>query len=295
MYEHFVNNQISAKPTIKNKAQWDNKITYEMWFQKLANSAINNFEWKNLPSGILSRNIEKCLFYQGACGFCKTDELGYIALPAAPNGEFNVYYEPVKWQIIGYNFSKSYNDENSVFIWNNLFVSPTFMFIDFYARKIADLQRTIDTQVALHKMPYLIKTSDKTVMSYKNIMDKKESGELAIFVNNGVAVDDFNVFPTQTSYIIDKLEAEKKTLINECMELLGYENVQTEKKERLIMDEVNANNEFSENGFCGAMLETRKEACEKINNIFGLKVDVEIKRTQGKPDFMYNEGSDGNG
>lgn len=284
---NFINNQIAAKPTIKNSAQVENMVTNMLWYQQLANTAINNFEWVNLPDGVLSRYIERCLFFQGACAFIYSDEMGYVALPAAPTGDLNIYYEPTKWNVIGYNFSKGYDDSNSVFIRNNLFVTPTNEFILYYARKIADLQRTIDTQVALHKLPFIIRTSDKDILSYKNIMDKKQAGELAIFVNKNVAMDDFNVMPTPTEYVIDKLEGEKKTLINECMTLLGYTNTQTEKKERLIMDEVNANNEYTENGYVGAMLEMRKEACEKINQIFGLNVDVQIKREQGKPDFMY--------
>ena len=59
----------------------------------------------------------------------------------------------------------------------------------------------------------------------------------------------------------------------EFLSFLGVNNVQNEKAERLITDEVNANNQFVSINL-ETMLYERKNACKQINERFGLNVSV---------------------
>ena len=63
---------------------------------------------------------------------------------------------------------------------------------------------------------------------------------------------------------------------NEALTYLGVENVTTEKKERLVSNEVMSNmGDVEAQRF--TRLNARKRACEQINELFGLEVDCEFR------------------
>ena len=47
----------------------------------------------------------------------------------------------------------------------------------------------------------------------------------------------------KNSYVADLIQNEKRSIMNEFLTAIGVNNVATEKKERLVTDEANANNE----------------------------------------------------
>lgn len=55
---------------------------------------------------------------------------------------------------------------------------------------------------------------------------------------------------------------------------MGINNENYEKKERMIRDEVNANNQLIQYNF-NVALETRQEALEKVNKMFGTNITIE--------------------
>ena len=88
--------------------------------------------------------------------------------------------------------------------------------------------------------------------------------------------------------------AYKQQLKDELSEMLGF-SIAQEKKERMLVDEVLKSNEFTDNGFVLNMFDSRLEAVEKINEMFGFNISIEINRKQAKPDFMYEEEEEGEG
>lgn len=272
---------------VKSKAKVSKAIQENILFREFSQVAINNFEYGNLPNELESRRFERVLFYNGLGAFFYDDKYGYVVLPATAQTGLDYYYEPTKWHTQGYGLNKSLNDTNSVLIRNNLYGIPTVQDTLYYVTKIVEVQRVIDTQLQLLKTPYIVKSTDKQVLTMKNILSKKEDGEVAIFVSNDINPEAFTIFPTPTDYTIDKLYDYKRKLINEYYALFGYNNNPEEKKERLIVDEVNANNEQTENGYVGVMYQMRKEAVDKINEMYGLNITVEVKRQRLKTPEFY--------
>ena len=81
---------------------------------------------------------------------------------------------------------------------------------------------------------------------------------------------------TEAPYVADKLSEYKKELWNEFLTFIGVNNIDVEKKERLISGESSSNNE-SINLNLMSYLEPRKKACKQFNDLFGLTgTDKEI-------------------
>lgn len=279
------------KKKLKTDAQYMNQIERSVLFKRFCLIALNNFEWINLPEPIKPRYIENSLFFYGSAVFTKSEEYGYIVLPCNQTGELDLYYEPSSWNVMGNSFIKKYDKDNSVYMRNNQFALPSISDVMYYADKIADVDRTISTNLNAHKMPRLFKGTSNQVLTLKNIYKKIEQNEPAIYVDNNVDSKAFDVFDTTAPYIIDKLNDYRKSLINDFYELYGYPTTQTEKNERLTMTESEVKVEFSDSGYVGTMLEYRKQACDEINKMFDFsgnnKIDVKINRYREKSDDYY--------
>lgn len=274
-------------PYADTKSQAKNQIEQDLLYRRFTLVALNNFEWINLPEEIKPRYIEKALFYNGACAFAKTEKYGYIVLPVALTGNLNLYYEPTSWNVIGNAMTEGFNIDNSVLMRNNMFCIPSEYDVRWYASKIADVQRTIDTNVALHKMPFVLKGNSKQVLTMKTIFKKINDNEPAIYLDDNVNPNAFQSIATNTPFVVDKLNDYKRQLTSEFYELYGYPTTQTEKNERLTMTESQVKVEFSDSGYVGTMYEYRKQACEAINKMFGLNIDVKIQRYREKSEDYY--------
>ena len=83
---------------------------------------------------------------------------------------------------------------------------------------------------------------------------------------------DINIDDLSVPYVADKLLEDKKKIENELLTLFGLNNV-ADKKERLIVDEANANNDYI-NRNVDLLYKNRKIACDKINEKFNLNINV---------------------
>lgn len=269
----------------KTLTRQKNEMEWYCIFNLLWNLSVNNIKWENVE--IPSSYIEKCLIESGSGAFF--EENGVLKFGAAYATE-NIYNVPTKWQI-HYNgkiYSKSILD--SVFVRCDLNNTTFIMYVLQYTDKITDIERTINTNVATHKMPFVFKTNDKKLLSYKNIVNQIMNNEVAIFLDESISMSDFEMFKTEQQYIIDKLDVHKKFVYAEFKELLGFNNVQIEKKERLITDEAEQNNEIIVNGYVKSMIDERKDCCKKIKELFNIDINVKLNREEMKQDDNSFQG-----
>ena len=101
------------------------------------------------------------------------------------------------------------------------------------------------------------------------------NGEPAIFVDKDMLQGDsenISVLSTQAPYLISDLQQHRYELERELLTFLGI-NTTIEKKERLLVDETNANNGYIEMSL-DLGLKARELACQQINDKFGLNVKV---------------------
>ena len=155
----------------------------------------------------------------------------------------------------------------------------------FYIEKIVDVEKTIETNLFVHKLPRLIVCSPEDRNRVADIVNAIERGEHKLFldVNDWQAIK--NVLDAGGSYIIDKLYQYKTNLENELLTFLGINNVAIHKAERLITDEANSNNELI-NDSSDCFLDSLKEFCEDIKAVLGYDIEVKAKSSPASNDML---------
>ena len=164
---------------------------------------------------------------------------------------------------------------------------PTSIVIRQYALDMLEVERSMKANIKQQKFPYAFFCDEKTRLSMKNIYQKLEDGDPVIYVNKSLTMEDLQFFNTQAPYVVDKLRQERYELEREILTFLGLNN-NFEKSERLLVDEVNSNNDFISRNV-EVMFDERKKACEEINKRFGLNIEVVKKNDIQKEENIQDQ------
>lgn len=273
----------------KSVAQVSNNITFSYWYYKLMLVVKALFEWDNLPNGIESRYIEKCLFNDGSCLFFKDRILGYMVAGIAQDGGVNCYDDPTTVTPVATNYVYSgskplMNGEDCYLIRNNDLRLPEFAVVRYYAYKLCNLDRAIDVNIESNKTPTVVKCSDKQRLSFKQAINQRHDNEPVIWVDKGADMEQIETLDLKPTQIFKDLQIQKHMILNEFFSDIGVNNANMDKKERMVANEVEANNEqvkASED----VLLRCRQEACKKINKIFGLNISVKRRELDEVPEY----------
>lgn len=249
-----------------------NNRTYLQYYNRLTELATSMFEWKNLPETVDPRYLEMCLFSDGMCVFFNDEVLGFLALQVAIGGQLNVYRIPIDRRAYASNgYQMNLTEENSVIIFNNYLHTNSMIDVEMFSKRLYNLDRAIDVNANAQKTPILIQCNESQRMTMKNLYKQYEGNEPFIFGSKALDVNGLKVLQTGAPYVADKLYELKVQYWNEALTYLGISNINTTKKERMITDEVTRN----QGGVVASRysrLESRREACRQINNMFGLDI-----------------------
>lgn len=268
----------------KLEASYINNQTYINYRDRLTELAISMFEWKNLPDTIDERFLELTLFTDGMAIFFKDEVLGHLCLQTMIGGNLDVYRIPVDRTAYATNgYNKKLTDKDSVIIFNNYLHTNCLNPIEMYARRLYEIERTMDVNVNAQKTPVLIQCSENQRLTMKNLYLQYEGNEPFIFGDKGLDLKDIKSLSTDAPFVADKLFALKSQVWNDALTFLGISNTNIQKKERMISDEVTRNM----GGIIASRytrLEMRRKACEQINDMFGLELEVDYRE-----DFREND------
>lgn len=254
-----------------------NNRTYLQYYNRLLELAINMYEWKNLPNTVDERFLELTLFSDGMAVFFRDDILGELCLQCMIGGELDVYRIPIDRTAYATNgYQMRLNNQNSVIIFNNYTHTNSMLDVEMYARRLYEIERTIDVNVKAQKTPIIVRATENQRLTMKNLYMQYDGNEPFIFGDNNLDMDAIKVLPTNAPYVADKLNILKRQIWNEALTYLGIENSNTEKKERLVSDEVNSNlGGVAAQRFC--RLNARRKAADQINKMFGLNIEVDFR------------------
>ena len=273
------------KPVINDNIERET-IRLTKYYQMLA---LNRYKWENLPNGIESRYIEQMLFDNGECALFDHPDLGLCVLRSSSRENLNIYGEPTKLSLTGFNEHRTVMMDECVRIMNNDLALPSLPDIVYYARRMAEIDDIIMQNLRQQRVPYLFATDENNSFSMKALYDRMYQGEPAIFIDKEMLKgepENIMVIPTTAPYLVDKLQSQKQEMERELLTFLGINNT-LEKKERLLVDETNSNNQFikmaSDIGF-----KQRQLACEQMNEMFGLNVQVVETQDEFQQEVMVD-------
>lgn len=272
-----------------------NNATYTDYYDRLKLIATSMFTWEGLDDVAgtgASRFLELCLYGQGRACFVKDDKLGYLALNANPSDKLNVYQLPEKIQAWSVGYTKTFDFDDVVFIMNNELMMPTRKTIELFAMRLYETESTIYVNLKAQKTPVLLEGDKKTMLTLKNAYMQYDGNMPFIFGSKTFELGSkLNALKTDAPYLINDLELHKHEVWNECLTFLGIDNANTDKKERLITDEVESNNEIIKY-YLNCFYKTRKKACDEINNkyFYGEEV-IKIKLNKDVLELLNEEES----
>ena len=255
-----------------------NNITYMQYFNRLTELAISMFEWQNLPPTVDPRYIELHLFQNGSMVYFNDDVVGNLCLDCLPNGNFDVYGNPVLRRAYSSynNYQRDLNEDDSVIIWNNYMRTNSITDIKMYSKRLYLLDRIIDVNANAQKTPVLVQGTEKQRLTLLNLYKEFDGNSPFIFGDKNLDLNALKCLNTGAPYVADKIYQLKTQIWNEALTYLGISNINIQKKERLITDEVTR----TQGGTIASRysrLQARREAVDKINAMFGTNIRVDYR------------------
>lgn len=259
-----------------------NERTIEDIQNELLNVAVSTIEWMNLPDTVDERFLEYTLCVKGFSLFFEDEVIqNFLALPCTLNGEFNVYNVPVNRMAYAANgYNKECTAKDSVVIFNNFTRSTTAEHLYSFAKRIWEIERTIDINVFSQKTPVFLLCPENQKLTMENLY-KEYSGNTPVIKGYKGAMEDmqFKVLNTEAPFVSDKLFDLKDRLWNEALSFLGVVNSLSMKRERQTEEEMKT---LQGRVYANRLsrLYSRKQACNQINEMFGLHLDVKFREPE---------------
>lgn len=277
-------------------SQLSNYATYQMNLRQMLTLAENVYIIENLPFYIDKSFLNKTLLHKGNIAFFEDEILGLLALPFTNIGNLDVYNRPINIQVYGQN---GYNrvikgQDNFVIMYDNLGRYPLYIDICQYAERLALNRRTCDINISQQKTPRYWKTTTENVKSLQDLINNIDG-----CTDTVLAYDDLDLTETQlilepAPFISDKIEDYNMKIWNEFLRLIGIANMNFQKKERNIKDEIMV----SQGGTIASRYNRytpRVDAIELINKRFAhlLEKPLEVSYYDNLPTTLENNLEEG--
>lgn len=280
-----------------------NNLTYMQYLNRLTELSVSMFEWKNLPPTVDARYLELHLFETGSMVYFDDDVIGNLCLDCLPSGRLDVYGNPVlRRAYSGYNnYQKLLKESNSVIIWNNYLHTNSILEVKMFAKRLYNLDRIIDVNANAQKTPVLIQGTEQQRLTLKNLYKEFDGNSPFIFGDKNLDLNSLKCLQTGAPYVCDKLYNLKQMYWNEALTYLGINNTGAQKRERMLTIESSQ----AQGGTISSRysrLQSRREAVEKINAMFGTNIEVNYREdfvsiyegqgvdtTEGESEVVLNE------
>lgn len=253
------------------------RLTFLDIYYRLSMLAQSVYEWTGLPDGLLGRHLESFLYHEGAAMFYMDKEKGLMFSRVNHTGNINDFDEPTKVRPALKNKSfltRSYRPhENCVLVYNNTYAVPTAHTTRIYASRMTQMQRTADININSLKTPIIFRGSEKQKNTFFNIYKNIDEYKPFFMVDKQLEQIPFEALDLKVPVLFPQLFCEKNKLLNEYLTFIGINNANTDKRERLVDDEVRANNQQIEQS-SQVFLSCRQDAAEEINRLFGTEIQV---------------------
>lgn len=273
----------------KNKLKKQDRINLEnFWLNRLTEIVLNIFKWDNLPKEINQQAMQKAIMLDGFCIFFRDKQLEqYYALTGSISG-VDVYGYPSVARPISKNSSITFGDydidKDCVVIYANKTRTCATPIINEYVHRLVEIDLAILLNTKAMKHPVIFKTTEQKRESFESLLRQYEDSwniitcDKQLDIENSLDVINLGVNAQEILNLIK----EKESTLNEFYNIFGVTST-VEKRERIVSGEINV--QLQQTAVNTNMwLSCQKLACDKINDIFGLNLDVnriEFEDTSG--------------
>lgn len=237
------------------------------------------FDYKNLPDTIPARNLEIMLQLNGNVFFTQVDGKYYV-FTGGLGGEPDVYYEPTIYTVANpaLNFSKNLKiDVDGVLIRNDSYGIGLLPIFQKYAALLAENEITMRIADINNRIMFLLSAADdRTKSSAEKFLSDVQDGKLGVISDNAF-LDSLKALPTATQNSVrltDLIEFEQYLRAGWFNDL-GINANYNMKRESISPDEAQLNDDALL-PFVDDMLECRRIGLEKVNNMYGLDIKVNL-------------------
>lgn len=273
-------NRIMLKPPSSSEVR-QTQLEH-MYRRQLMGKCLSRFTWEGLPNGIDPRFIEVTIFNNGySLFYFDTLFEMFMAMPAAISGPLDIQDNPTGYRVTRNGvYSREVLATDSVCIWGNQVREPEIDLVISYAARLAQIDRTIEIDLLNERNPMIVACSQDQRLTIQNLISKIYDGEPVVWGTENLSMDNLantmGVFPLNQNAgsgavsSIKHMESKSK-IWGEALTMLGIMNVNSEKRERMVVEEAAANSGqvlASRESF----MKPRQLACEQINEKFGLEV-----------------------
>ena len=262
----------------------------------LLQKAMSVFEW-DLPETWNKDYFLYVLYCWGYVAVVNTDKFGVIPQGCGLKG-YDVFYAPTH-AVIANPLLSGILEPRIGTQCELLKLQPDFSgildLVGHYAEQMALASQSVSVNLLNSKLSYVFTAKTKALAeSLKKMYDQIASGEPAVVIdsrlkNTADGEETWKAFEQNVggNYIVTNLLADLRKIEAMFDTEIGIPNANTDKRERLIQDEVNANNieTFSK---CAMWLENLQDACKRVNDMFGLSISVRWREIP-----MIGGGADG--
>lgn len=264
-------------------SQLANYKTYNMYFRQLLSLAENVFEFEGLNKFIDVSYLNKTLLRQGSIAWFKDEVIGVIALPYRSLSTLDIYGRPKKIEVFSKanNYHRVLNKKEFVIMYDNNGRYPLYLDISQIAERIALCVRTQDINMIHQRTPRIWVTSKDQELSVKSLINNIDAMQEDVVAYDSLPVQNTQSILAPAPYVADKIDQHLDKLWAEFYRLIGVANIQEQKKERIITDEMIA----SQGGTIASRysrFQPRENAIAKINKKFNTNISVHYY--DGEPD-----------
>ena len=256
--------------------------TAKFYTRYFLQKAMSVFKWE-LPELWDKDYFLYTLYTWGFIAILKTDRFGVIPQQCTLTG-YNVFYAPKRITVTNPIMPQTIErdiDKDCVLLKLTPDYAGILDLIYFYASKMALASSAVNVNLLNSKLAYLFTAKNKSVAeSFKKMYDQIASGEPASIIDRNLLDPDGNKtwdFFSQNlheNYIASDILADMRKIEQQFDTDIGIPNANTDKRERLITDEVNANNVETATR-CELWLEELKKGCEKVKAMFDVDITVD--------------------
>lgn len=263
-------------------SQMSNVRTYQMYFRQMLTLAENVFEFEGLNKFIDVSYLNKSLLRKGSIAWFKDEVIGVIALPYRSLTTLDIYGRPKKIEVFSNSngYHRILNKNEFVIMYDNNGRYPLYLDIAQMAERMALCVRTQDINIAQQKTPRVWKTNQDKLNSTKELLNNIDANVESVVTHESEDLEGLECVLQPAPYVTDKIEQKIDKLWAEFFRLIGVANLQEQKRERVIQDEMIA----SQGGTIASRYsryEPRANAIAKINEKFGSNISV--KYYDGEP------------